>query len=74
MNDPELERVMNELIEKINDSVNLLLKREQYELCIKILKKCEIITQPYYYGIFPSLRALIYNNFGCYYKRITHYK
>lgn len=40
-----------------------------FEKCFAILEICEVLTVPNLYGIFTSLRALTFNNFGCYYRR-----
>lgn len=66
------ERVMREAMEKVNESAMVLLKKGRQEVCLEVLRRCEIVTQPCEWGFFPELRALIFNNLGCYYKRVDN--
>jgi hypothetical protein len=40
-----------------------------FEKALLILNKAESLTQPQKFGNYTALRALIYNNYGCYYRR-----
>ena len=46
-----------------------MLNERHFDESLKILVKCENLTFPGKFGCFPVLRALIYNNFGCFFRR-----
>lgn len=45
------------------------LNQNEWEKCLLVLSKCETLTQ--YKSQFDNLRALTYNNFGCYFRRLN---
>lgn len=42
---------------------------EKHHICMNILVNCEKWSIPGVYGCFPSIRALIFNNFGCFFQK-----
>lgn len=57
------------LIKEINYFIVDLINSEKYDQAIQILIQCEQWTLPGLYGAFPTLRILIFNNFGCLHKK-----
>ena len=69
---PRQERVVRDSMERLNEAAMLLLKKGRHDVCLEVLRRCEVVTQPCEWGFFPDLRALIFNNLGCYYKRVDN--
>ena len=42
----DFDQIINDLVEKINETAIVLLKKKMYDQSYKVLKKCENLTQP----------------------------
>jgi tetratricopeptide (TPR) repeat protein len=61
---------MTRTLNYLNDYALKLLQIDQVRDSIKILEKCQNLSQPDKYGVHPILRNLTYNHLGCCYRRI----
>ena len=61
---------ITEIIESLNKKAMKFVQQKDTETSMIILGKCEELLKNGHYGIFPLLRNLTYNNFGCIYRRI----
>ena len=66
----EYSNYISEIIESLNKTAMKFVQQMDTETAIKILTKCEEILKSGEFGVFPILRNLTYNNFGCLYRRL----
>lgn len=58
------------LLKELNTyAVNLMNDPNSQDLCMSLLINCEKWSIPGLYGCFPTIRVLIYNNFGCLFRK-----
>ena len=60
----------SEIFSKISSSAINFLNNSKKDLCFTLLTRCEKMLFDGIFGDFPHLKSLIFNHFGCYYRRI----
>ena len=61
---------ITDIIEGLNKRAMKFVQQKDTQTGVVILTKCEEFLKSGQYGVFPLLRNLTYNNFGCIYRRI----
>ena len=68
---PVLILTRSSIIKMLNNEAITSLNANQFEKTLLLIMKCDALTQIHKFGIFTSLKALTYNSFGCYFRRIN---
>ncbi len=61
--------IYNKIIKYLNNLALNYLNKDNLEKSLIILYKCKILTEPSKFSLNSPLRALLLNNFSCYYRR-----
>jgi Tetratricopeptide repeat. len=61
---------MSRTINFLNDFALRLLQLDKWKDSLRILERCQVLSNPEKYGVDPSLRNLTFNHLGCCYRRM----
>lgn len=71
----QVDEAMNTVVKSLNEaSLKFMNKSKNLDDSLNILLKCEALTYPGKYGIFPELRTYVFNYLGCFYRRKEHFQ
>lgn len=66
--------VLTDIVSFMNNHALRLLNDDQCDAALDLLKICNELTMPEKFGVFPGLRILTFNHFGCAKRRQGHLK
>ncbi len=67
---PVFQDYMSRTINFLNDFALKLLQVDKWKDSLRILERCQVLSNPEKYGVNPSLRNLTFNHLGCCYRRM----